>query len=157
MSQRKNRMGWNWAKLAVTVNMVRSETVYKKPLVIGIMISTFSKGCSRYICLIEVRARVVAVEQPCRGMPCYLYCVYCAVKIHKPRTDQQWNGYQDSAPIVDQRSMCWQVPKHFDRTDALVLTNRPRSVWYRDFLLFNSVEGWYMAAKFNFHFALMLL
>ena len=38
----------------------------------------------------------------------------CAVTIHKTRTDQQWNGFQDSACIQDQRSMCWQHTKRFE-------------------------------------------
>ena len=31
-----------------------------------------------------------------------------AVTIHKTCTDQQWDRFQDSARIQDQRSMCWQ-------------------------------------------------
>ena len=38
----------------------------------------------------------------------------CAVTIHKTHTDQQRNGFQVSARIQDQRSMCWHRTKHFD-------------------------------------------
>ena len=65
--------------------------------------------------LIEVRAMVVAVQQPlaeCTAI--FTVCIVkhrpppCAVTIHKTSTDQQWNRFQDSACIQDQRSMRWQ-------------------------------------------------
>ena len=72
-------------------------------------------------CLIEVRAMVVAEKRPsaeCTAI--FTVCIVyqrlppCAVTIHKTCTDQQWNGFQNSARIQDQRSMCWQHTKHFD-------------------------------------------
>ena len=58
-------------------------------------------------CLIEVRAMVVVLQQPLAE------CTATSIlpmqwQLHKTHTDQQWNGFQDSACIQDQRSMCWQ-------------------------------------------------
>ena len=61
-------------------------------------------------CLIEVRAMVVAIQQPseeCTAI--FTVCIVshrpppCAVIIHKTCTYQRWNGYQNSARIQDQR------------------------------------------------------
>ena len=40
----------------------------------------------------------------------------CAVTRHKTCTNQQQNRFQNSARIQDQRSMCWQHAKQFDRS-----------------------------------------
>ena len=57
----------------------------------------------RYICLIEVGAMVVAVQHP----------PPCAVTIHKTCTDQQWNGFHDSAR-QDQKVDVQANTKHFE-------------------------------------------
>ena len=62
------------------------------------------------------------------GMHPYLYYVYCripppppcAVTIHKTCMDQQWNGFQNSVHIQQQRSMCWQYTKHFNLSQRAV-------------------------------------
>ena len=43
----------------------------------------------------------------------------CTVTIPKTCTDQPWNGFQDSARIQNQMSMCLQPPK------PLILVVRP--------------------------------
>ena len=65
---------------------------------------------------------VVAVQQPlaeCTAI--FTMCVIiehrpppCTVTIHKIFTDQQWNGFQNSACIQYHRTICWQHSKHFD-------------------------------------------
>ena len=74
-----------------------------------------------FFCLIELRAMIVVVQQPsaeCTAIFTVRIAKYrppaCVVTIHKTRTDQQRNGFQNSARIQDQRSMCWQHTKHFD-------------------------------------------
>ena len=41
----------------------------------------------------------------------------CAMTIHNARSDQQWNGDQNSASVQDQRSMCWQYTNHGKHLD----------------------------------------
>ena len=78
--------------------------------------------CARVVSApLEVRALVMAVQQPlaeCTAI--FIVCIVkhhpppCAVTIHETCTDQQWNGFQNSARIQDQRSMCCQQTKHYD-------------------------------------------
>ena len=64
---------------------------------------------------------VVAVQQPlgeCTAISTVCIVIHrpppCAVTKHKTLADQQWNGFQNSARIQDQRSMSVQQIKHFD-------------------------------------------
>ena len=66
---------------------------------------------------------VVAVQQPSAEYTAILTaCIVdvkhrpppCAMTIQKTCTHQHWNGFQDSALIQDQRSMCWQHTKQLD-------------------------------------------
>ena len=59
---------------------------------------------------------------PCGLHRYFAYCVKPPTSLSSDNTqtwaDQQWNGFQDSARIQYQRSMCWQLTKHFDLSQS---------------------------------------
>ena len=66
----------------------------------------FCKGHGTVIAVQQLIAECIAISTVCivEHRP-----PTCAVTIHKTCTDQQWNRFQDSAGVQDQRSMCWQL------------------------------------------------
>ena len=72
-------------------------------------------------CLMEVRTNGSVCTTALSRVHRYLHREYC---LTPPTslcsdniqicTDQQWNGFQNTARIQNQRLVCWQHTKHFD-------------------------------------------
>ena len=77
-----------------------------------------------FVYLIEVRAMLMAVQQPsakCTAIFTMFIAIHSAVTIHKTCTDQQWNGLQTVPASEIKGQSAGNTP------NTLILAHRPRS------------------------------